>query len=128
MPYLMRNKGGPEQPFPLHSAPNGKRILLMDTPTTTARRLQRGLLPQKSQNGQAVPRHAKNSLKWRMGIPVHLITFQVMRRSLETHLSGHGRLKDTQGALRHASITTTGNVYVRLVEESVMRAVNSHAA
>jgi hypothetical protein len=30
--------------------------------------------------------------------------------------------------LRHASITTTGNVYVQVVEESVMRAVNSHAA
>lgn len=84
--------------------------------------------------GQAVPRHAKNFLKWRirpiaerLGIPVHLITFQVMRRSLGTHLSGHGTLKDTQGALRHASITTTGNVYVQLIEESVMRAVNSHA-
>jgi hypothetical protein len=67
MPYLMRNKGGPEPPFPLHSAPNGKRILLMDTRTTTARRLQRGLLPQKSQNGQAAPRHAKNFLKMAAG-------------------------------------------------------------
>ncbi len=84
--------------------------------------------------GQAVPRHAKNFLRWRvrpiaekLGIPKHLITFQVMRRSLGTHLSGHGTLKDTQGALRHASITTTGNVYVQVVEENVMRAVNSHA-
>jgi integrase len=84
--------------------------------------------------GQAVPRHAKNFLTWRvrpiaekLGIPKHLITFQVMRRSLGTHLSGHGTLKDTQGALRHASITTTGNVYVQVVEENVMRAVNSHA-
>jgi hypothetical protein len=50
-----------------------------------------------------------------------------MRRSLGTHLQEHGTLKDTQGALRHASITTTGNVYVQVVEESVMRAVNSHA-
>lgn len=50
-----------------------------------------------------------------------------MRRSLGTHLSDHGTLKDTQGALRHASITTTGNVYVQIVEENVMRAVNSHA-
>jgi hypothetical protein len=33
----------------------------------------------------------------------------------------------TQGVLRHASITTTGNVYVQVVEESVMRAVNTHA-
>jgi integrase len=84
--------------------------------------------------GQAVPRHAKNFLTWRvrpiaekLGIPKHLITFQVMRRSLGTHLSGHGTLKDTQGALRHASITTTGNVYVQVVEENVMRAINSHA-
>ena len=83
--------------------------------------------------GQAVPRHAKNFLKWRirpiaerLGIPSRLITFQVMRRSLGTHLSGHGTLKDTQGALRHASITTTGNVYVQVVEENVMRAFNSH--
>jgi integrase len=85
--------------------------------------------------GQAVPRHAKNFLKWRirpiaekLEIPTRLITFQVMRRSLGTHLSAHGTLKDTQGALRHASITTTGNVYVQVVEENVMRAVNSHAS
>jgi hypothetical protein len=49
-----------------------------------------------------------------------------MRRSLGTHFSGHGTLKDTQGALRHASITTTGNVYMQVVEENVMKAVNSH--
>jgi hypothetical protein len=30
--------------------------------------------------------------------------------------------------LRHASITTTGNVYVQVVEENVMRAANSHAS
>jgi integrase len=84
--------------------------------------------------GQAVLRHAKNFLRWRirpisdrLQIPARPITFQVMRRSLGTHLSGHGTLKDTQGALRHASITTTGNVYVQVVEENVMRAVNSHA-
>jgi hypothetical protein len=51
-----------------------------------------------------------------------------MRRSRATHLQGHGTLKDTQGALRHASITTTGNVYVQIVEDNVMRAVNSHAS
>ena len=85
--------------------------------------------------GEAVPREAKNFLTWRirpisrkLGIPDHLVTFQVMRRSLGTHLQQHGTLKDTQGVLRHASITTTGNVYVQVVEESVMRAVNSHAA
>jgi hypothetical protein len=36
-------------------------------------------------------------------------------------------LKDTQSVLRHASITTTGNVYVHVIEASVIRAVNSHA-
>jgi integrase len=84
--------------------------------------------------GEAVPREAKNFLKWRirpiarkLGIPDRRVTFQVMRRSLGTHLQDHGTLKDTQGALRHASITTTGNVYVQVVEESVMLAVNSHA-
>jgi hypothetical protein len=84
--------------------------------------------------GQSVPREAKNFLTWRirpvsrkLGIPDHPVTFQVMRRSLGTHLQQHGTLKDTQGVLRHASITTTGNVYVQVVEESVMRAVNSHA-
>ncbi|MEG9435073.1 tyrosine-type recombinase/integrase [Edaphobacter sp. HDX4] len=84
--------------------------------------------------GQAVPRWGKNFLRWRirpssreLGIPDRLVTFQVMRRSLGTNLQHYGTLKDTQGALRHASITTTGNVYVQVVEESVMRAVNSHA-
>jgi integrase len=84
--------------------------------------------------GQAVPRSAKNFLGWRvrpisrkLGIPDRLVTFQVMRRSLGTRLQEHGTLKDTQSVLRHASITTTGNVYVQVIEASVMRAVNSHA-
>ena len=46
----------------------------------------------------------------KLGIPDRLVTFQVMRRSLGTHMQDHGTLKDTQGALRHASITTTGNM------------------
>jgi len=85
--------------------------------------------------GQAVPRDAGNFLRWRiypisrkLGIPDHLMTFQVMRRTLGTNLQQHGTLKDAQGVLRHASITTTGNVYVQIIEESVMRAVNSCAA
>lgn len=43
--------------------------------------------------GEAVPREAKNFLNWRIrpisqrvGIPDRLVTFQVMRRSLGTHL------------------------------------------
>ena len=44
-------------------------------------------------NGQAVPRWAKNVLRWRispiaqkLGIPDRLITFQVMRRTLGTDM------------------------------------------
>jgi integrase len=83
---------------------------------------------------QAVPRQAKNFLRWRirpisrkLGIPDRFMTFQVMRRSLGTHMQDHGTLKDTQGALRHASIATTGNIYVQVIEPNVMRAINSHA-
>ncbi len=50
--------------------------------------------------GEAVPRQAKNFLAWRvrpiaqkLGIPDRLITFQVMRRSLGTHLQEHGTLE-----------------------------------
>ena len=82
--------------------------------------------------GQAVPRWGKNFLRWRirpmakkLGIPDRLVTFQVMRRTLGTDLQKHGSLKDAQGALRHASIKTTGDVYVQTIEESVLNAMNS---
>lgn len=85
--------------------------------------------------GQAVPRWGKNFLKWRvrpiarrLGIPDRLTTFQVMRRTLGTDLQKHGTLKDAQGALRHASIRTTGDVYVQTIEQSVLQAVNSRTA
>jgi integrase len=78
-----------------------------------------------------VPR-GKNFLRWRirpiakkLGIPDRLVTFQVMRRTLGTDLQKHGSLKDAQGALRHASIQTTGDVYVQTIEESVPNAINS---
>jgi len=69
--------------------------------------------------GLLVPRWDKNFLDWRIrpiarqfGIPDRLVTFQVMRRTLGTHLQHHGTLKDAQGALRHASIQTTrGDAY-----------------
>ena len=84
--------------------------------------------------GQAVPRDGKNFLRWRirpvsrkLGIPDRLVTFQVMRRTMGTDMQNHGTLKDTQGALRHASITTTGNVYVQALDANVARAVNSRA-
>jgi hypothetical protein len=48
-----------------------------------------------------------------------------MRRTLGTNLQHHGTLKDAQGALRHASIRTTGDVYVQTIEKSVLNAMNS---
>jgi len=82
--------------------------------------------------GQAVPRWGKNFLKWRIrpiarkfGIPDRLVTFQVMRRTLGTDMQHHGTLKDTQGILRHASIRTTGDIYVQSIDASVQQAVNS---
>ncbi len=74
-------------------------------------------------------------LRWRvrpiarkLGIPDRLVTFQVMRRTLGTDMQQHGTLKDTQSLLRHASIKTTGDVYVQTVEQSVLQAVNSRTA
>ena len=56
------------------------------------------------------------------------LTFQVMRRTLGTHLQRHGTLKDAQGALRHASIQTTGDVYMQEIEDSVLQALNSRTS
>ena len=82
--------------------------------------------------GQAVPRWGKNFLRWRirpvarkLKIPEELVTFQVMRRTLGTDMQKHGTLKDVQGALRHASIQTTGDIYVQSLESSVQAAMNS---
>jgi integrase len=58
-------------------------------------------------------------------IPRKLVTFQVMRRTLGTDLQKHGSIKDAQGILRHASIKTTGNVYMLEIPESVRAAINS---
>jgi integrase len=82
--------------------------------------------------GQAVPRWGKNFLRWRirpvarkLKIPEELVSFQVMRRTLGTDMQKHGTLKDVQGALRHASIQTTGDIYVQTLESSVQAAMNS---
>ena len=82
--------------------------------------------------GTTVPRRAKSFLKWRihpiakkMKIPRRLVTFQVMRRTLGTDLQQHGTIKDAQGVLRHASIKTTGDVYVQQIPQSVRAAINS---
>jgi integrase len=64
----------------------------------------------------------------KLGIPDHLVTFQVMRRTLGTDMQQHGTLKDTQGMLRHASIKTTGEIYVQTIEQSVLAAVNQRTS
>jgi hypothetical protein len=76
-----------------------------------------------------VPRWGKNFLRWRvrpiakqLEIPERLITFQVMRRTRGTNLQHRGTLKDAQGALRHASIKTTGDVDVQTIETGVLNA------
>jgi integrase len=85
-----------------------------------------------ARSGQSVPRQAKNFLKWRIrpiadkiDIPRKLLTFQVMRRTLGTDMQQHGTMKDAQRILRHASIKTTGNVYMQEIPMSVMAAINS---
>jgi hypothetical protein len=59
------------------------------------------------------------------GIDPALITFQVLRRTFGTTMQKHGTMKDVQAHLRHASITTTGNIYVQEIPESVRAAVNA---
>ncbi|HLJ90750.1 MAG TPA: site-specific integrase [Candidatus Angelobacter sp.] len=82
--------------------------------------------------GQSVPRQGRNFLKWRiypiadkLGIPRKLVTFQVMRRTLGTDMQQHGTMKDTQQILRHASIKSTGEVYMQEIQASVRKAINS---
>ena len=42
-------------------------------------------------------------------------------------MQSHGTLKDAHSVLRHASIQTTGDVYMQKIDESVVQAVNSRA-
>lgn len=51
-----------------------------------------------------------------------------MRRTLGTNLQHSGTLKDAQGALRHASIKATGDVYVQTIETTVLNAMNSRTS
>jgi integrase len=101
-------------------------------PDTTPDALMFPTFGRGKRKGEAVPRWGKNFLKWRirpiaqrLGIPDRLVTFQVMRRTLGTDMQQHGTLKDTQGVLRHASIRTTGDIYVQSIDASVRQAVNS---
>lgn len=101
-------------------------------PDTSPEALMFPTLGRDQRIGKKVPRQARNFLKWRihsitdkLGIPRNLVTFQVMRRTLGTDMQHHGTMKDAQGILRHASITTTGNVYMQQIPASVMAAINS---
>jgi hypothetical protein len=60
-----------------------------------------------------------------LGIDPALITFQVLRRTFGTTMQKHGTMKDVQAHLRHASITTTGNIYVQEIPASVRSAVTT---
>jgi integrase len=82
--------------------------------------------------GQAVPFDSTNFMERRihpiadkLGISRHLVTFQVMRRTVGTDLQFHGTLKDAQTALRHKSVKTTANIYMQPVPASVRAALNA---
>jgi integrase len=101
-------------------------------PDTSAEALMFPTFGRKKRKSQKVPRRAKNFLKWRiypiadrLKIPRELVTFQVMRRTLGTDLQKHGTMKDAQGALRHASIKSTADVYMQEIPASVRAAINS---
>jgi len=57
-----------------------------------------------------------------LGITVP-VTFQVLRRSCTTRNQKHGTMKDVQAHMGHASIETTGDVYMMEIPESVARMV-----
>jgi integrase len=101
-------------------------------PDTSPEALMFPTFGRDERTGQKVPRRAKNFLKWRihpisdrLKIPRKLVTFQVMRRTLGTDLQKHGTMKDAQGALRHASIKTTADVYMQEIPDSIRAAINS---
>jgi len=73
---------------------------------------------------QFLQRHMK-PLAEELGIDPALITFQVLRRTFGTAMQKHGSMKDVQAHLRHASITTTGNIYVQVIPASVRTTVNA---
>ncbi len=72
--------------------------------------------------------HLKQLYSDHIQVEDRLITFQVIRRTTGTDPQQHGPLKDTQGILRHASIKTRGDMYVQMVEQSVVAAVNSRTS
>ena len=59
----------------------------------------------------------------RLGFPHRLVTLSVIRRTMGTNMQNYGALRDTRRALRRASITKTGNVYVQTLDAKVASAV-----
>ncbi len=53
------------------------------------------------------------------------IDFRACRRTCATHLSKHGGIKEVQAHLRHSRATTTLDVYIQEIPESVREAVES---
>ncbi len=51
------------------------------------------------------------------------LNFQQLRRTTGTHFQKHGKIKDTQTLLRHASATTTLKNYQKVLEPSLKQAV-----
>jgi integrase len=89
---------------------------------------------RRDKHKRQIPMRPRNFLQIHMkplaeelGIDRKLITFQVLRRTFGTTMQKHGSMKDVQSHLRHASITTTGNIYVQEIPEAVRAAVNATA-
>ncbi len=59
-----------------------------------------------------------------LGITVP-VTFQVMRRSAATRNQKNGSIKDVQAHMGHASVETTGNIYMQQVSDSVREMVEN---
>ena len=53
------------------------------------------------------------------------LTFQVIRRTIATLAQKKGTVKDVQGVMRHSRTTTTTDVYMQEIPESVRATVNS---
>jgi integrase len=56
---------------------------------------------------------------------IHGLNYQVLRRTHATHSLKHGTAKDAQGQLRHASASTTLNIYAQVVPETQLAAAES---
>jgi integrase len=64
-----------------------------------------------------------NQLAEKLDLPK--LSFQVIRRTIATLGQHKGSVKDIQGLLRHAKPSTTAEVYMQEIPESVRRTVNS---